>query len=146
MANTNYLKNEVEQYVRDTCLIQRFSNQHFSKQTLQLTTGGKHEFDAVSTDKSIIVGIKTNSGKTRGGKPPAGKYAELFQELYFLTLVRAPKKLLVLTNEEMFKAFLVKSQGKVPADINITFCKLPLQIMDKVKSVQSDASVEQGKK
>src|SRR3990172_11746299 len=98
MANTNYLK-EIESWVRDNWLHKQFPGYQFDKRFLELTTGGKHEFDAVSKDISIVASIKTHSWTTSGGKRPAGKIAQLYQELYFLNLVEAKKKCLVLTNE-----------------------------------------------
>jgi len=132
--------------VRDYWLTNKYPKKRFSKQTLKLRTGGNHEFDAVSQDNSIIAGIKTNSAKTSGGNPPSGKYAVLFQELYFLSLVQAPEKLLVLTNEDMYKAFQNNSSGKIAKGIKIVFCPLPQNIKEKVAMVQAGASEEQSKK
>ncbi len=146
MANTNYLKNDVETWVRDYWLAGQFPKKRFTKKTLKLRTGGNHEFDAVSQDNSIIAGIKTNSGKTSGGNPPSGKYAVLFQELYFLSLVQALRKLLVLTNKDMYKAFQNNSSGKIAEGIEIVFCQLPQNIREKVASIQAEASGEQSKK
>ena len=145
MVNTNYLK-EIEHWVRDNCLAEQFPGKCFSKQTLKLRTGGNHEFDAVSQDNSIIAGIKTNSGKTSGGHPPSGKYFALYTEIYFLSLVQAQKRLLVLTNEDMYKAFQNHSRGKIAEGIEIVFCQLPQNIREKVASIQAEASREQSKK
>ena len=142
MADTTYMKNEVELWVRNW-LVKQFPGHHFSKQPLELTTGGKHEFDAVSQDKSIVAGIKGHSWKTRGGNLPSGKYAQLYQELYFLTLVRATRKFLILTNKDMYEDFQNRSRGKIAEGIKIIFCQLPLDMREKVANIQARASREQ---
>ena len=142
MADTTYMKNEVELWVRDW-LARRFLGYSFSKQPLGLITSGKHEFDAVSQDRSIIAGIKGHSWKTKSGNLPSGKYAQLYQELYFLSLAEASKKFLILTNEDMHKDFVKRSRGKVAKGIDVIFCRLPLQMRVKVESVQAAASREQ---
>jgi len=142
VADTTYMKNEVEPWVRNW-LAQQFPGHHFSKQPLELTTGGKHEFDAVSQDKSIVAGIKGHSWKTRGGNLPSGKYAQLYQELYFLSLVKAVRKFLILTNEDMYKDFQDRSRGKVAEGVKIIFCQLPLDMREKVANIQARASREQ---
>ena len=142
MVNTNYLK-EIECWVRDNWLPQQFPGYQFNKRFLELAPGGEHEFDAVSEDVSIVAGIKTNSCKTSGGKGPAGKAAQLYQELYFLNLVEAKKKYLVLTNEDMYKDFLKRSEGKVADGVGILFCQLPSDMNRKVADIQKEASEEQ---
>ena len=62
---------------------------------------GSHEFDAVSDYDSIVAAIKGHSYMTSGGKLPSGKFDSLYRELYFLSLVKADKKLLVFTNEDL---------------------------------------------
>lgn len=65
MANTRYLTTEVENYVRSH--LARKYRMQFSKMVLPLTVGGRHEFDAVAADLSIVASIKATSGLTSGG-------------------------------------------------------------------------------
>jgi hypothetical protein len=83
MADTTYLKREVETFVRRV-LAERFG-QPFSSERLRLLPGGLHEFDAVSADRTIVVGIKSASGRTSGGNVPAAKLKDCLAEVYFLT-------------------------------------------------------------
>jgi hypothetical protein len=145
MADTNYLKNEVENWVRNW-LQGQFPGHIFSKQYITLTSGGRHEFDAVSEDGNIIAGIKSSSHKTSGGNLPSGKFAVLYQELYFLSLVNAPTKLLILTNQELFIDFVKRSEAKVAEGIQIRYCQLPADIIKQVNLVKKKASQEQGSK
>jgi len=147
VADTTYMKNVVEPWVR-TWLAQQFPGHRFSKQFLELNANfqsvpGKHEFDAVSEDKSIVAAIKGHSWKTSGGNLPSGKYAQLYQELYFLSLVKATQKFLILTHEEMYNDFQKRSQGKIAEGIRILFCELPREVEEKVASMQVRASKEQ---
>lgn len=98
MANTSKLRYKVEPWVRAQ-LEARF-HQTFNSRVLELAPGGRHEFDAVSEDGSIVVSIKTTSGLTSGGKFPGGKVNAVTAELYYLSLVNAPTKVLILTNPE----------------------------------------------
>jgi len=91
----------------------------------------------------IIAGIKSNSFKTAGGNFPSGKFAGLYQELYFLSLVNGKNKLLILTNNDLYTGFLNNSAGKVSKGIQIQFCQLPEDIILKIKFVHENASREQ---
>ena len=142
MANTNYLK-EIQSWVRDNWLPKQFPGYQFDKRFLELTTGGKHEFDAVSKDISIVASIKTHSWTTSGGKRPAGKIAQLYQELYFLSLVEVKKKYLILTNEDTYNNFQHESYGKMASGIETVFCQLPSDMRRKVLDIQKGASKEQ---
>jgi hypothetical protein len=146
MANTSYIKNEVEPWVRNW-LSKQFPGQSFKSQQLALTNiakcgPGSHEFDEVSEDGTIVAAIKGHSYKTSGGKPPSGKYASLYQERYFLSLIKAHKKLLIFTNEDMYTAFLNKSRGMVADGIELVFCQLPEEMQRKVQKISEKASKE----
>jgi len=150
MADTSYIKKVVEPWVREW-LSKRFSGHHFESCILKLkqikqTTPSNHEFDAVSNDGTIIAAIKGHSWKTSGGNLPAAKYASLYQELYFLSLVEARVKLLIFTNEEMYKDFTTRSRGKIADGIELVFCKLPASIQRQVQNVGEQASREMAKR
>jgi hypothetical protein len=93
----------------------------------------------------IIAGIKSNSFKTAGGNLPSGKFAGLYQELYFLSLVDGINKLLILTNKDLYNGFLNNSAGKVLKGIQIQFCQLSPEILLEVHKVHKKASDEQSK-
>ena len=88
MADTTFLKNEVEEYVRAQLKLEYATT--FTSRMLQLVPGGMHEFDAVSADGRIVAGIKASSGLTSTGKNPSGKINSAVAELYYLSLVDAP--------------------------------------------------------
>ena len=149
MADTTYIKRVVEPWVRGNWLQGRYG-QTFQSQTMPLTgiggtDPGQHEFDAVSKDGSIIAAIKGHSFKTAGGNLPSAKFASLYQELYFLTLVKAKERLLILTNQEMYDDFVKRSKGKVADGIELVYCELPETIRREVATVGKKASDEMGR-
>jgi len=106
------------------------------------TAPGQHEFDAVSEDGSIIAAIKGHSFKTTGGNLPSAKFASLYQELYFLSLVKAKKRLLIFTNQEMYGDFVKRSKGKVADGIELVYCELPEPMRREVTTISRKASDE----
>jgi hypothetical protein len=140
MANTRYLTTVVENEVR--AFLSARHGVAFMKRPLPLTTGGRHEFDAVSDDRSVIASIKSASGRTAGGKMPSGKIKDCIAELYFLTLVDAPQRILVLTSPEFHALFTRVMAGKIASGITVEHLPLPEEIQAQVDAVQRAASVE----
>ena len=141
MANTNLIKSKIHPYVRDW-----LKNQYgpeFGKNSLPLRgCEGKHEFDAVSSNGKIVAEIKTASGRTSGGKHPSGKRASAFEQLYFLSLVEAEKKLLIITDAEFLEIMKARTAGIVPADIELVKCPLPPPLAELVIFITNEASEE----
>jgi len=132
VARTTEFKTEIEPFVRKE-LGRWFSGHVFSEKALPVGkkrngTNAYHKFDAVSEDGAIVASIKSHSWKTSGGKRPAGKIGAIYQALYFLSLVKAETKLLILTDEEAYKGFLKDSDGKVTSVVRIEFCPLPPEL------------------
>jgi hypothetical protein len=140
MANTGYMKREVEDYVR-TQLARQF-NEPFSSQVLQLSTGGKREFDAVSASGDVVVSIKAHSGLTSGGNLPTGKIAVALNEVYYLTLVEAPVRILLLTNPQFYNLFIKDTEGRIARGVYVMQMNLSPEIQAKVDEVTKTASDE----
>lgn len=140
MANTSYYKTHVEPYVRGE--LQRLHARTFSSQVLRLSPGGTHEFDAVAEDGSVIASIKSLSGNTSGGKRPAGKYAACLAELYFLTLVKAPRRMLVLTTPSLHTMFARYMQGRLHPGLEIELIVVPPEIQAEIDRIKDIASGE----
>jgi hypothetical protein len=64
VANTSYLRSEVEGYVRDR-LAEEF-RQPFASEIFTLRPGGRHEFDAVGIGPQRRPHVKSASGMTSG--------------------------------------------------------------------------------
>ncbi|HEV7649657.1 MAG TPA: hypothetical protein VGP26_16045 [Actinophytocola sp.] len=138
MANTRYLTSAIEDEVRHR-LSELYQNS-FHRRRLQLQTGGEHEFDAVSDNGRIVASIKTAS--TAGGRHPSGRVVNCFAELYFLSLVRARRRLLVLTSPEFHELFRTVAQDKVAAGIEIVHFPLSVDVQARVSAVQRAAGEE----
>ena len=145
MANTQVLTNQVESYVRSKLKVKY--GQPFTKRELpvgqkQDGSPATHEFDAVSADGRTVVGIKSSSGKTSGGRFPSGKVAAAYQEPYFLSLAQAERRILVLTNPEFHKIFSRHSDGKVAPGLKLKLIPLSPELGEQAQAVQRAASQE----
>jgi hypothetical protein len=140
VANTNYYKSHVEPYVR--AQLERRYGVQFSSRTLALTTGGMHEFDAVSSDGSIVTSIKSLSARTRSNKRPAAKYLNCVAELYFLSLVDAPQRLLILTTPAWHAMFTSYIENRLHPGIAIELLELSPELQAEVDRVRDIASAE----
>ena len=146
MANTNFLKERVEPYVRQW-LARKFG-QLFEKQFLPLTrvkdNAKSHEFDAVSQSKKIICAIKTASWKTSGGRRGSGKIQGAYAEIYFLDHVDAEEKYLVLTDAEFYENLKRDSHGRLPSNIGLLYCELPESLKIEVDKIRVTSRRELG--
>ena len=145
MANTKaYLR--AEEWIRADGLPAKFQ-QSFAKRRLEVGTRtdgfpAYHEFDAVSSDAGIVASVKASSGFTAGRKPPDGKIKGAYAELYFLSLVTAPQRFLVLTDPEFHKIFLDTSDGKRPFGVQLLQITLPEEIQHELAEARAIASRE----
>ena len=146
MVNTTVFKTEVEPFVR-LWLSERYGVD-FTPDQVELTGAApprrSHGFDAVSVDRRVIAGINGSSGKTSGGKNPSGKIHKAYQELYFLAMAKAEHRLLVLTDPGFYEIMKRETQGRLVDGLEILYCELPIEIKEKVRSVQMAASTEVG--
>lgn len=140
MANTKFYKTDVEPHVRG--ILERDYGQRFHSRHLDLTTGGKHEFDAVSEDGTIVASIKSLSGKTSGGKRPAAKYYACLAELYYLSLVDAPTRLLVLTTPAWHEMFMRHIHKRLAPGLEVILIELPSAMQGEVDRIKALASGE----
>ncbi len=92
--------------------------------------------------KKIVVSIKAHTGLTSGGKRPVGKISSSLNEIYFLTLVEAPTRILMLTNRSFYELFMRANMGKIPSDISVEHIELPLDMQVEVDAVTARARRE----
>jgi len=149
MAKTTELA-EVERFVRKE-LEKDYPGHTFTEKALPLRkkrngTHAVHRFDAVSEDNTIVASVKSHSWLTSGGRSPAGKIGQIYESLYFLSLVNAKTKLLVLTDRATYEGFLVKSEGKIAGDVEIKLYPLPPELQGLVNKVRQKASQEMSRK
>ena len=142
MANTSILRSKVEPVIR--ARLESEFGQRFSSQILRLPGGARREFDAVSDDGTVVVGIKTSSGLTSGGKLPGGKINSCIADLYYLSLLDVPVRRLVLTNPAFFEIFRNRMRGAVAPGIQVALMPLDADLQAEVDAVIREASREMG--
>ncbi len=99
MADTR-LQVAAEDWVRQTWLAHRVG-QPFWRERLKVTPGGVFDFDGVSQDNRIVASISTNAAMTCGEKAGVGKLQKIRADVFFLMLVSAAQKYVVLTERDM---------------------------------------------
>ncbi len=141
MADT-HIQLEAEDWIRREWLPIKY-NQQFRRERLRLNSGGVFDFDAVSSDNTIVANISTSSGITSGGKNPSGKIQKLRTDMLFLLLVKAEKRLIVLTEKGMYDLCLKeKSNGRVPLEVEFVLVELPESLAKLLQDAKSIASKE----
>jgi hypothetical protein len=141
MADTR-VQLEVEDWVRREWLLAQYA-QEFKRERLKLESGSVFDFDAVSVDKTIVANVSTSSGITSGGKNPAGKIQKLRADMLFLLMVQAEKRLIVLTEMDMFNLCQKeKENGRVPFEIEFVYVVLPDNLAKLLKEAKKIAGKE----
>ena len=138
MADTKYLRYDVETYVRARLALVHGAN--FHPQRLSLKGGGLHGFDAVSENGMIVMGVKTCA--LSNGKLKAGQVKNAISELWYLSLIEAATRTLVLTNRPFYDAFLKEMKGRLHSEIGVECIELPADMQMEVDKIIRDASQE----
>lgn len=144
MANTSLLKS-VEPLVRRWAAATYGRPVETGEVALQLTSGGLHKFDVVSVDRTLVGGVKASRARL-GGRAGTGVIKSLFTELYFLSLVEAEVRLLVLTDPALYGYFLRQAQGRIAPGIEIVQFALPEEMTARLAPVHESSSREIGKR
>lgn len=140
MADTSLLGAEVEDAVRaELC---RELGVDFVKKKLTLKSGGQFNFDAVSPDGRIVVSIKSSRGTTRGGKPTTGAIKAAVADLYYLSLVDADRRILVVTDQGFFERLSHDLQQRIAPGLELKHIQLPPELDGKVNATLRRASDE----
>jgi len=75
-----------------------------------------HEFDLVSKDSDIL-------GEVKSCRINATSFKGALNDCFYLSKVKARRKMLVLTNKDFYSYFKRKSDGLVTSDIEIILVK-----------------------
>lgn len=141
MADTR-VQLEVEDWVRQNWMAEEFG-QKFFRERIKLTPGGYFDFDAVSADQRVVATISTSSARTASGKHGVGKLMKLRSDMYFLLLANAERRLVVLTEEDMYLACLKEQNaGRVPETIEFVRAKIPEELEARLQEARKVASKE----
>lgn len=142
MANTVALQEAID-WARGE--LERTHGLLFAKRTVRLHTGGTRSFNAVASDGSVVATVLNSSGATSGGKKPVGKLRYAIAELYFLSLVDCPQRLLVVTNAEFLGYLSKEIAGALVDGIELVHLPLPPLLAGRVAQVTAAASEEMGR-
>jgi hypothetical protein len=140
VANTALLRYKVEPVIRQR-LAAEFG-QPFASRVLTLPSGAQREFDAVSADGAVVVSIKTSSGLTSGGNLPGGKINSCIADLYYLSLIDATVRRLVLTNPDFYAIFTTRMHGAIASGVEVVLSPLDAALQAEVDQVIAAASKE----
>jgi hypothetical protein len=89
-----------------------------------------------------VASIKSSSGLTSGGKFPAGKVNGSIADLYYLSMLDAPIRRLVLTNPEFYVIFTTRMEGALPPGVGVCLVELPAELQAEVDAVVRVAADE----
>ena len=141
MADTR-IQLEVEDWVRTVWMRERFG-QKFRRERLPLRSGGKFDFDAVSADEKVIATISTSSSLTSGGKHGVGKMMKLRSDMLFLIMAAAERRLVVLTEADMYKRCLAEVEGgRVPPEVEFVLAAIPAELRTRLEQAKAKSSAE----
>jgi len=139
MANTAALQEAIE-WVRSQLASE--IGLSVERREVALTTGRHRRFNAVSADGRMVAMVMNSSGATSGGKKPVGKIRGALAELYYLSLVDAPTRLLVVTNPGFHLYLQRELEGALAPGIEVRYVPLPADLAGRVAGVTSEASDE----
>lgn len=141
MADTR-VQLEVEDWVRKNWMPQFFGVK-FSRERLTLRSGGVFDFDAVSSDEKIVATVSTSSSKTASGKLGVGKLMKIRSDMLFLLMAPAERRIVVLTEKDMFDRCLKEREGgRVPPEIEFVCAEIPEELRSKLVEAKGESSRE----
>lgn len=115
----------------------------FRRERLRLRSGGVFDFDAVSADDKVVASISTSGCKTASGKNAVGKLLKIRSDMLFLLLVEADRRIVVLTECDMYDQCLKEREGgRVPAEIEFVCADLPDELKEKLLHARGKSSQE----
>jgi hypothetical protein len=133
---------KVEDWVRRNWMAPCYGTR-FSRERLLLRSGGVFDFDAVSEDHTIVATISTSGPKTAGGKHAVGKILKLRSDMLFLTMAEAKRRIMVLTEREMFQQCEKEAAGgRVPPEIEFACATIPDELRAKLVAARNKAAAE----
>jgi hypothetical protein len=141
MADTR-IQLEVEDWVRRNWMRSEFG-MRFSRERIRLRSGGVFDFDAVSEDHTIVATISTSAFKTQAGKNGVGKMLKMHSDMLFLTMVEARRRIIVLTERDMYDQCKKEADGgRVPPEIEFVCAVIPDELRIRLSAARLRASDE----
>jgi hypothetical protein len=145
MVNTTQIKKYIEPYIRKW-LSTQFTGHIFQERQIPIGNG-KHKFDAVSEDGSIVGDILCNRPKTRGGNENTGAVRKALNDMNNLkSLPNNVIKLMIFTDQDFRDLVFNRSATIETQDLRMIVCKLPATLEILRQSILNKASNEQKSK
>lgn len=136
------LQREAEVWIREQWLPREFGLL-FVKTKLQLSWGGKFEFDGVSLDGCVAVSISTCGGVTSGGKRASPKMNKIRSDALFLLATDVERRVIVLSDRRMFDICKAEQNaGRFPREIEIIPASLPDEMEEALVKARNIAALE----
>lgn len=141
MADTR-VQTRVEDWVRRHWMPEHLG-EAFHRDRLVLRSGGVFDFDAVSEGATVVASISTSSARTARGSKGVGKLMKLRSDMLFLTMVEATRRLIILTERDMYDACLQEQEGgRVPPEITFLHAEIPEDLASELRKAKARASSE----
>jgi len=141
MADTRFIKREVEPYIRKW-LSRKFRGIPVIEKSMGFQSGS-HKFDGVSIDETIVASFLCNRPKTGAGNENTGAVRKALNDLQYLRLIKANKRLIVCTDKD-FLALIKKRACRIGTDgIEFVFCPLPDSLRQRLEIVLNECRKEQ---
>jgi len=137
---------EVEDWVRKTWMSEKLAAV-FVRERVPLRSGGVFDADAVGPGGKVVATISTSGSKTAGGKHAVGKMLKIRSDMYFLLLAKAERRIVVLTERDMYDQCLKeRAGGRVPEEIEFMLADIPAELRGRLMAARQVASGEFGAK
>lgn len=141
MADTR-VQLEVEDWVRKNWMPQ-FFGMKFVRERLTLRSGGVFDFDAVSSDETIVATVSTSGSKTASGKHAVGKLMKIRSDMLFLLMAPAERRIVVLTEQDMYdRCMKERESGRVPPEIEFICAEIPDELRLRLIDAKGESSRE----
>lgn len=141
MADTR-VQLEVEDWVRQHWMPEKFGT-NFHRERVALTSGGVFDFDAVNSDRTIAATISTSGATTATGKNAVGKLLKIRSDMLFLLLAKVQRRLVVLTEKDMYDRCLKEREGgRVPPEIEFVCAEIPPALQQRLIKARAASSNE----
>lgn len=143
MANTQYIKEIVEPHLRKW-LGQRYQVHDLQEREVQLATGGRHKFDAVSDDGKVVADFVSNRPKTRTGRRNSGGTRKALVDLLVLNLLPSESSGVLVFTDADFKTEIEGQAERLGIrGVRLVVCSLPDGIQRGLDDTLRASSSEQ---
>ena len=97
----------------------------------------------MSNDRRVIVTVSTSRHHTSSGRRGAGKLNKIRSDILFLTLAKAQRRVVVLTELDMFRTCQSqKTAGRLPRSVEFLLAKVPKGLAARLRRARRRSARE----